>query len=165
MPEVRLAWRAALCHGSPGSQVFVGVAPQGEQTTVCQSLPRAELRCYDLPLVHDGPGGPGPVRGLGVSPAAFGVLPLVRQPRAKADEPWDTVLTVALREQGALSRLGADMGHPAAQRELPFVALIGLEPAAERRFFDALAVERPAGGLAELKQCVAALCARLAAGA
>lgn len=160
MPEVRLAWRAALCHGSPSSQVFVGVAPGGEMSVVCRTLPRSSVRCYDLPSAG---GGVGPVRGLAASANTFGVLPLARQARGKTDDLWDLVLTVALREDGALPALASEMGRAGGAEEHCFVAALAMAPAAEQALFEALGDEGPPSGLAELKERVGSLCSRLAA--
>lgn len=158
MPEVRLAWRAALCYGSPGSQVFVGVAPAGELAAVCRTLPRAAVRCYDLPGLASGV----PLRGVAAAPNTLGVLPLVRQKRATTEDAWDMLLTVALREEGALAALAAEMSRPTGQEDHCFVASVALAPETEQALFETLGEDGPPAGLPALRQRVGSLCSRLA---
>src|SRR2546426_3747327 len=95
MPEVRLAWRAAVCYGSPRGQVVIGISPVAEQCAAAEVFPPAALRRYPLPQIGDPGGDPPMAGGLGASGDIFGVVPLSG---AGTDEqsPWDALLTLTI---------------------------------------------------------------------
>ena len=161
MPEVRLAWRAAVCYGSPRGQVVIGVAPFAEQCAAADVLPPESLRRYPLPGLGDSAQLPPVSGGLGASVDAFGVMPLPPESRGAYTE-WDSLLTLAIRGLPELAKFAEGLGRVSAGGEPLFVAALGWPLPLERAIFGHIARDCRATNVSELRGQVEDICRRLA---
>jgi hypothetical protein len=151
MPEVRLAWRAAVCHGSPRGQVVIGVAPLSELGALGAVFPPPVLRAYPGPVLTDSTGRARPCACYASDRDTLVLVPLAD---GTVGQDWNSLMTFAVRGEDVLRRFSAALCETEADTESPFVAALGFAPELERAFFASLARAHP-GDLPDLRRAAA----------